>query len=176
MDSDGRPWRPFVHILDISQAIDCVLRAPRDKVHNETFNVGSNALNYQIRQIAEQISETFPGCRLHVGDSTGDHRNYKVNFDKIHERLPGFTARHDVASGARQLLDVFQAVDMSTELFEFRGHTRIKQMQHLLATRQIDDRYFWTAPPGSTGEGDVDEPGRRPGAADDPDAVALRSS
>jgi nucleoside-diphosphate-sugar epimerase len=175
MDSDGRPWRPFVHILDISQAIDCVLRAPRDTVHNETFNVGSNALNYQIRQIAEQISDTFPGCRLHVGDSTGDHRNYKVNFDKIHERLPGFAARHDVASGARQLLDVFQAVDMSTELFEFRGHTRIKQMQYLLATRQIDDRYFWTDPPGSTGAGDVDASGRRPAAADS-DAVALRSS
>ena len=139
MDSDGRPWRPFVHILDISQAIDCVLKAPRDAVHNEIYNVGSTALNYQIRDIAEQISDAFPGCRLHVGDSTGDHRNYKVNFDKIHERLPGFEARHDVASGARQLLEVFQAVDMSTELFEFRGHTRIKQMQHLLETSEIDD-------------------------------------
>jgi nucleoside-diphosphate-sugar epimerase len=148
MDSDGRPWRPFVHILDISRAIDCVLRAPRDAIHGEIFNVGSNAQNYQIRAIAEQISDTFPGCRLHIGDSTGDDRNYKANFDKIHERLPGFETRYDVARGARQLLDVFQAVEMSTELFEFRGHTRIKQIKHLLETRQIDDHFYWIDPPG----------------------------
>lgn len=171
MDSDGRPWRPFVHILDISQAIECVLRAPRDSIHNETFNVGSTALNYQIREIAEQISDAFPGCELHVGDSTGDHRNYKVNFDKIHERLPGFRIRHDVGAGARQLLDVFRAVDMSAELFEFRGYTRIKQMEHLLATRQIDDHYYWIdrptpAPPGADLE-------VQPAAAHGQGAVAL---
>ena len=148
MASDGRPWRPFVHILDISQAIDCVLRAPRDIIHDETFNVGSNQLNYQIREIAEIISETFPGCRLEIGDSTGDHRNYKANFDKIHERLPGFECRIDVARGARQLLDVFRAVEMTTDQFEFRGHTRIKQIKHLLATHQIDDHFYWINQPG----------------------------
>jgi nucleoside-diphosphate-sugar epimerase len=148
MDSDGRPWRPFVHILDISRAIDCVLRAPRDVIHGEVFNVGSNGQNYQIREIAEIISDTFPGCSLSVGDSRGDQRNYRANFDKIHERLPGFECRYDVRRGAQQLLDVFRAVDMTTELFEFRGHTRIKQMQHLLATRQIDDRFFWLDQPG----------------------------
>lgn len=152
MASDGRPWRPFVHILDISRAIDCVLRAPRDVIHGEIFNVGSNGQNYQIRQIAEIISDTFPGCRLEIGDSTGDHRNYKANFDKIHERLPGFECRFDVASGARQLLDVFRAADMTAELFEFRGHTRLKQIRHLLATRQIDDRFFWLDAPGSFDE------------------------
>jgi nucleoside-diphosphate-sugar epimerase len=156
MDSDGRPWRPFVHILDISRAIDCVLQAPRDVVHNEIFNVGSNAQNYQIREIAEQISDAFPGCRTQFGDSTGDARNYKANFDKIHERLPGFETRYDVARGARQLLEVFQAIDMSTELFEFRGHTRIKQIKHLLETKQIDDHFYWLDPPGRVfGDDDV---------------------
>ena len=148
MESDGKPWRPFVHILDISRAIACVLDAPRDVIHGEVFNVGSNTQNYQIRTIAEIISDTFPGCALSVGDSSGDHRNYRANFDKIHERLPGFACLYDVERGARQLLDVFRAVEMSTELFEFRGHTRIKQIQHLLATHQIDDEFFWIDPPG----------------------------
>ncbi len=148
MDSDGTPWRPFVHILDISRAIDCVLRAPRDIIHGEIFNVGSNDQNYQIRSIATFISDTFPGCSLSIGDSRGDHRNYRASFDKIHERLPGFECRYDVERGAQQLLDVFRAVDMDTETFEFRGHTRIKQIQHLLATRQIDDHFYWIDPPG----------------------------
>jgi nucleoside-diphosphate-sugar epimerase len=150
MDSDGKPWRPFVHILDISRAIDCVLRAPRDAIHSEIFNVGSNTQNYQIREVAQIISDTVPGCRLEIGDSSADNRNYRANFDKIHTQLPGFECRYDVARGARQLIDVFQAVDMTTELFEFRGHTRVKQIKHLLATRQIDDRYFWLDSPGAT--------------------------
>jgi nucleoside-diphosphate-sugar epimerase len=148
MDSDGRPWRPFVHILDISQAIDLVLRAPRDSVHCEIFNVGSNLQNHQVREVAEMIADTFPGCSTMFGNSTGDHRNYRANFDKIRDRL-GFVTRYDVAAGARQLLEVFEAVDMSPELFEFRGHTRIKQIQHLLATGQIDEKFFWVRAPGS---------------------------
>lgn len=161
MDSDGTPWRPFVHILDISRAIDCVLTAPRDVVHGEIFNVGSNEQNYQIRQIAQVISDIVPGCTLEIGDSRGDQRNYRANFDKIHERLPGFETRYGVERTARQLIDVFRAVEMSQETFEFRGHTRIKQIRHLLATRQIDDRFFW-----------IDEPGRdiRLAASDRTDA------
>jgi nucleoside-diphosphate-sugar epimerase len=144
MDSDGTPWRPFVHILDISQAVDLVLRAPRDVVHCEVFNVGSNLQNYRVRTVAEIIAATFPGCETVFGDSSGDHRDYRANFDKIHERL-GFETRFDVERGAQQLLEVFRAVDMTTELFESRGHTRIKQIRHLLATGQIDERFFWVS-------------------------------
>jgi nucleoside-diphosphate-sugar epimerase len=143
MDSDGRPWRPFVHILDMSHAIDSVLQAPRDVIHGETFNVGSNVQNYQVRQVAEIIAEVFPGCEVVFGDSTGDQRNYRANFDKIHEQLPGFECRYDVARGAKQLLDVFRAIAMTTGQFEFRGHTRIKQIKHLLETCQIDDHFYW---------------------------------
>ncbi len=88
------------------------------------------------------------------GDSSGDSRNYRAAFDKIRECLP-FETRYDVARGAQQLLDVFRAVDMTTDLFEFRGHTRIKQIQHLLSTQQIDDSFYWIDPP------------RDPGAASD---------
>ncbi len=143
MDSDGSPWRPFVHILDISLAIDCVLRAPRDVIHGQVFNVGSNDQNYQIRGIAEIIAEVFPGCELSVGDSRGDARNYMVDFTKINEHLPGFSCRYDVRAGAEQLLQVFRSIDMSTELFESRAHTRIKQIQYLLATGQVDRHLFW---------------------------------
>lgn len=170
MDSDGRPWRPLVHILDICRAIACVLAAPRDDIHGEIFNVGTNAQNYQIRQVAEIISDTFPGCRLSIGDSTGDQRNYKANFDKIHERFPDFQCRFDVARGAEQLLSVFRAVQMTTDLFESPSHTRIKQIQHLLATQQIDDRFFWIDPPGA----DIRE-GIGDAAAPDGSLLATRS-
>lgn len=144
MESDGSPWRPFVHIRDISQAIACVLDAPDEIVHNEAFNVGDNAQNYQIREIAEIISQTFPGCELSIGDSSADKRNYRANFDKINDTLPGFRCSIDVERGAHELLDTFRRIGLTKELFTFRGHTRIEQIKYLLDTQQIDDWFYWT--------------------------------
>ncbi len=145
MESDGTPWRPFVHVLDICQAAACTLEAPESLVHAETFNVGNNTENYQVKDVARAIADTFPGCRLSIGTRGDDKRDYKVNFDKINTRLPGFKCRFDVAMGAQQLLKVFQAIDMPGEVFESRAHTRLKQIQWLLETRQIDADFFWTA-------------------------------
>jgi nucleoside-diphosphate-sugar epimerase len=150
MESDGSPWRPFVHILDISQAIACTLDAPEDVVHDEAFNLGDNAQNYQIREIAEVISRTFPGCELTIGDSSADKRNYRANFDKINTRLPGFRCKYDVVAGAEECLHAFRSIDLTKELFAFRGHTRIKQIKHLLETHQIDDWFYWTQRPNGT--------------------------
>jgi len=144
MASDGTPWRPFVHILDISHAAACILEAPRDVVHNQIFNVGSNDQNYQIRQISQIVNDLVPGCQLFVGDSTADARNYRANFDKIHEQLPGFRCAWDVEKGAKDILDIFDRIGFDEELYRFRGHTRIKQIKHLLGTHQIDDDFFWT--------------------------------
>jgi nucleoside-diphosphate-sugar epimerase len=143
MTSDGSPWRPFVHILDIAQAVACVLEAPIDSVRGEIFNVGSDEQNYQIRRVAEIMSELVPGCSLSVGDSSGDARNYRADFSKIHGRFPDFRCAWDVERGAKELLDVFSQVGFDETLYRWRGHTRIKQIEHLLQTGQIDDDFFW---------------------------------
>jgi len=143
MDSDGTPWRPFVHILDIAQATACVLDAPRDVVFNETFNVGDNSENYQVKDIARIVVETFPGCQLQLGTRGDDKRDYRVNFDKINTRLPGFKCRWTVKKGAEQLLRVFQAIQMPREVFESPAHTRLKRIKQLIETRQIDKDFFW---------------------------------
>lgn len=143
MDSDGTPWRPLVHILDICQAAACVLEAPREVIHNETFNVGAASENYQVRDVANIIGETFPGCEVIFGDRGGDKRDYKVNFDKITTKLPGFKVKWNVKKGAQQLLDIFQRIKMDKDLFESPAHTRLKRIQNLLETQQIDKDFFW---------------------------------
>jgi nucleoside-diphosphate-sugar epimerase len=145
MDSDGTPWRPFVHVLDISQAAACALEAPRQAVHNETFNVGDNSENYQVKEIAKVVADTFPGCQLSIGTRGDDKRDYKVNFDKINTKLPGFKCKWSVKKGADQLLRIFQAIQMSKELFESPSHTRLKRIQQLLATKQIDQDFYWVS-------------------------------
>ena len=124
-----------MHILDISHSVACVLDAPRDVVHNEIFNVGSNEGNYQVRQVAEIIGSLVPGCELIFGDSSADKRNYRADFTKIHEQLPGFQCSWDVERGAKEILDIFARIGFDEELYRFRGHTRIKQIKHLLDTR-----------------------------------------
>lgn len=143
MDSDGTPWRPFVHVLDISQAAACVLEAPRQVVHAETFNVGDNEENYQVKQIAQIVSDTFPGCKLTLGTRGDDKRDYRVNFDKINTKLPGFKCKWRVSRGAKQLLEIFQRIGMTRELFESPSHTRLKRIKQLIATEQIDKDFFW---------------------------------
>ena len=142
MTSDGSPWRPLVHVKDICGAIRAVLEAPRDAVHGEIFNVGDSEEKYRVRDIAEIVAETFPGCELRIGSSDGDSRSYRVSFDKIRDRV-GFECERDARTGAEQLLKVFERIDMTPGVFEHRPFTRLKQLQHLMRTHQVDDRLFW---------------------------------
>ncbi len=144
MISDGTPWRPLVHALDIAKAIICTLKAPREAVHNEIFNVGDTQQNYQVREIAEIVARVFPGCQLSFGDLESDNRSYRVSFDKINSQLPGFSCEWDAERGARQLYEVFKRIDMTQETFNHRGFTRLKQLEYLLRTEQIDPNFFWS--------------------------------
>lgn len=145
MTSDGTPWRPLVHAQDIGKAIRCALQAPRELIHNEVFNVGSNEQNYQVREIAETVAAAFPGCTTEFGRPNADNRSYRVNFDKIHDKLPGFSCDWDAASGAAQLASIFKAVDLDSATFTGRGHTRLAQLEYLLRTKQIDAELLWRA-------------------------------
>ncbi len=144
MTSDGTPWRPLVHALDICKAIVCTLEAPRDIVHNQIFNVGDTANNYRVKEIAEIIADAFPGCQLSFGQQGADNRSYRVSFEKINTILPGFKCDWNAQLGAKQLFDLFTKIDMSEEVFLSRGFTRLKQLEYLLRTQQIDQDFFWT--------------------------------
>jgi len=144
MISDGTPWRPLVHALDISKAIICALEAPRDIVHNQIFNVGDTANNYRVKEIAEFVAEAFPGCKLSFGDSGSDNRSYRVSFEKINSILPGFKCDWNARLGAKQLFDVFNQIDMTEDVFFSRGFTRLKQLEYLIRTQQIDKDFFWS--------------------------------
>jgi nucleoside-diphosphate-sugar epimerase len=151
MESDGTPWRPLVHLLDIARAVACALEAPREVVHGQILNVGAPDANFQIREIAELVGRVFPGCEVTVGDRGADQRSYRVSFAKIHELLPGFRCEWDPERGARQLLDVFSRVGLTHEDFLSRRFTRLRQIEHLQRTGQIDDGFFFTALDGSAG-------------------------
>ncbi|WP_017316837.1 NAD-dependent epimerase/dehydratase family protein [Mastigocladopsis repens] len=144
MISDGTPWRPLVHALDICKAIVCAVEAPRDIVHNQIFNVGDTANNYRVKEIAQIIAEVFPDCKLSFGDQGADNRSYRVSFEKINTVLPGFKCDWNAQRGAQQLYDLFLQIDMTEDVFLHRGFTRLKQLEYLIRTQQIDKDFFWS--------------------------------
>ena len=144
MESDGSPWRPIVHVLDICEAIACALDAPRERIHNEVLNVGDTSSNYRIRELAEIVGEVFPDCSVSIAGRSPDSRSYRVSFEKIRELMPAFACSWDAGRSARQLLDLFSRVELTEETFRARPFTRLKQIEHLVATGQIDNAFFWT--------------------------------
>lgn len=143
MTSDGTPWRPLVHGLDICRAIISVLESPREAVHNQVFNVGDTAHNYRVKEVAEIVAETFSGCQLSFGAPSSDNRSYRVSFEKIRKHLPGFKCAWDARRGAQQLYELFKKIDMTAEVFQHRAFTRLKQLEYLIRTKQIDECFFW---------------------------------
>ncbi len=143
MTSDGSPWRPLIHGLDIGKAICRALEAPVDAIHGQIFNLGSNEQNYRVREVADIVAECFPGCTTTFGTQGADNRSYRVSFDKLSKHLPGFSCDWDVAKGARQFHQLFQQIDFTREDFEFRPYTRLKQLQYLIRTGQLDQDFFW---------------------------------
>ena len=143
MVSDGSPWRPVVHVLDICEAIYRSLIAPEEAVRGQIFNVGQNSENYRVRELAAIIAAEFPGCEVSTGPSGGDNRSYRVNFDKIHNKLPGFRCHYTAKDGAKQLHQLFARIGFTDEVYKFRAFTRLKQLQYLQKTKQVDAELFW---------------------------------
>jgi nucleoside-diphosphate-sugar epimerase len=133
LKSDGTPWRPIVHIEDISRAFIAALEAPTDTVFNQAFNVGSTEHNYRMRDIAEIVSAVVPGCRIEYAPDAGpDKRSYRVSFAKIAHALPGFEPQWDARKGAEQLYAAYRQARLKLDEFEGPRYQRISHIQRLM--------------------------------------------
>lgn len=146
LKSDGTPWRPIVHIEDISRAFIAVMNAPRELVHNRAFNVGRTQDNYRIRELAEIVAETVPGSRIEYAPGAGpDKRNYRVNCDLILETLPEFDPQWDARKGAQELYEAYQRVGLGEEDYEGPRYKRLAHLQQLMKEGRVDDELRWTS-------------------------------
>jgi len=145
--SDGTPWRPIVHIEDISRAFCVVLKAPRSIIHNQAFNVGLTEENYQIRDLAEIVRQTVPGSRVEYAPDAGpDKRSYRVDFGKIFRVLPDFKPRWNARLGAQELLEAYQRSGLLVADFEGPRFRRIDQIKQLIQRGQLNESLRWVQP------------------------------
>lgn len=148
IQSDGTPWRPLVHVQDISRAFLAVLEAPREAIHNQAFNVGSSLENYQIRDVASIVQEIVPGCSVSYLEGGGpDPRCYRVNCDKLTRHLPGFKTEWTVRRGAEELYRSFVENGLTKDMFA--GYVRLKRIQELLSSGRLDETLRAKAAPAA---------------------------
>jgi len=147
--SDGSPWRPLVHIADIAQAVALALEAPDEAVSGEIFNVGDDAQNYRVRDIAEIVAGAFPGTVTSFGAPSADNRSYRVSFAKIRAHLPSFRCAWRAEDGARQLYEIFARIGLTKEVFAATPHTRIEELKRLRRSMQLDQTFRWTPLPNA---------------------------
>jgi nucleoside-diphosphate-sugar epimerase len=144
--SDGTPWRPITHIRDIIAAVLAVLDAPRELIHNEVFNVGRTDENYRIRELAEIVAETVPGCRIDYAPGGGpDKRCYRVTCDKIARVLPSFRPEWTARKGAQELYEAYGSAHLTLADVESGRYIRLNTISRLMQNKSVDESLFWTA-------------------------------
>ena len=143
LKSDGKPWRPLVHIEDISRAFIAVLKAPKEIVNKEAFNVGTQEDNYRIREVAEIVKDVIPNSVVgFADDASPDTRNYRVNCDKIHKTLD-FKPQWNVKKGVEQLHTAYNKYELTEQEFEGEKYRRITHVKMLIEQGKLDKSLRW---------------------------------
>jgi nucleoside-diphosphate-sugar epimerase len=144
LKSDGTPWRPVVHVEDIARAFITILQAPRETVHNQSFNIGSNGENYQILDLAKIVEKTVPGCRIEFAkDASPDKRCYRVDFGKFFSTFPNHKTKWDARAGAEELYNSYKINGILKEDFEGPRYKRIDHIKQLISTGRLDETLRW---------------------------------
>lgn len=143
--SDGTPWRPVVHVADVSQAFIAGLEAPAELVNGEAFNVGIPNGNFTVRELAQAAQIAVPGSELvFTGEHGSDARTYRVSFNKILSVLKDYyRPEWDLDRGAAELIDIFKKNGFSRDQFRGRATNRLAQIKHLRGKKRIDDHLRW---------------------------------
>jgi nucleoside-diphosphate-sugar epimerase len=131
--SDGTPWRPLIHCKDIARAFIAFLEAPRAVIHNQSVNIGADAENYQVRDIADFVRGLVPGARIvYTGEVGKDPRDYRVDFAKLRRLLPGFDLEYTLATGMQELLAKYREHGFSAADFDGEQFVRLRTLRHRL--------------------------------------------
>jgi nucleoside-diphosphate-sugar epimerase len=141
LQSDGTPWRPLVHIKDISTAFLACLDAPVEAIHDRAFNVGRTTENFQIRDVANMVAEVVPNCKVAFAPgASADIRNYRVNFRRIETELPGYLPRWTLRQGIEELLFAYRKAGLTKEQFLGPRYYRLRIVRDLQARGLVDGR------------------------------------
>lgn len=146
LKSDGTPWRPLVHIRDIIAALSAALEAPREAIHNQAFNVGKNGENYRIRDVANMVAAVVPNSEVAFEKgASADIRDYRVDFTKAENGLPGFAPKWTLRDGIEELYEAYRQAGLTSDEFLGPRYYRLRTVQSLIDRGALGSDLRWVA-------------------------------
>jgi nucleoside-diphosphate-sugar epimerase len=144
--SDGTPWRPVVHVRDVSNAFIAAIEAPSGLVAGRSFNIGIPDGNYTVRDLAEAAQRAVPGSSLvFTGEHGSDSRTYRVSFARILNTLKDYyKPEWDLDRGGMELVQFFKKINFTENQFRGRSCNRLQQIKYLLASEDINKDLRWS--------------------------------
>lgn len=141
IQSDGTPWRPLVHCRDIARAFVAFMNAPREVIHAKAINIGDNAQNYQVKDVADQVERLIPSAQVvFTGEVGNDPRNYRVKFDLLNRLLPDFRPEYTIETGMEELHRQMVDFGFSAKDFEGKQFVRLRTLQGRLGLLEMAER------------------------------------
>jgi len=134
---DGTQYRPMVHVQDTTDVMIKLLKAEKEKINGEIFNVGGDHLNYQIGTLGKLVSkivEELTGEKVEIewyGDP--DTRSYRVSFKKIRKTLnwePKFDAKAGIEEIVRKLEN--REIDKTTETITLNWYKELEKWYNII--------------------------------------------
>lgn len=141
IQKNGEQWRPFVHVRDTSNAFIKALETDAEVVNGQIFNVGSNEQNYQIMPLARLVAESLGLEFKYKWFGSPDNRSYRVNFDKIAEKLD-FKPKYTPAEGAKEVYEAIKSgrVDPNSDkTITVKWYKELIEIDKILKEIKIND-------------------------------------
>jgi nucleoside-diphosphate-sugar epimerase len=140
--SDGKPWRPVIHIKDVSLAIIICLTAETKKIYKQAFNLGFKFGNFQVIEMAKIVQNEFKGCKIQVNKSNkSDERTYIVSFEKIFKTFKNFNPKYNLLKGAQEL-KLFYKQNIMNKKIVLKKTNRINILKELIKNKKIDKNFY----------------------------------
>lgn len=141
---DGEPWRPVVHVRDVARGFVAMLQAPTAVIHNQAFNLGTDALNIQVRDLAAAVQRAVPTAELEVlSRPDADQRTYRTSFAKFAAAFSDFRFEHTPETGAAQLADSLRTVGLTHDQYTSDAFTRLRRLDFLISDGRLDEELHW---------------------------------
>ncbi len=141
INTDGKPWRPVIHVKDVCNAIYAGMIAPLNKVNGQIYNLGIYGGNYTVKQIALNAKKAMKNCNLKINNDHKDPRSYKVSFNKIYNELkPYYKPKYTLKYGGKEIINFFKKIRFTKNHFEGQKTNRLMRLKYLMKTRKINKK------------------------------------
>jgi nucleoside-diphosphate-sugar epimerase len=136
--SDGNPWRPIIHVLDMARAIHWSIEDSNDAIF-QILNVGSINANFQVKELAEAVRTVNPTVEISINKKASpDKRTYKVDFSAYNNIAQNYQPTFSLEDSVKDLIKNIELLSLNGEDVKSSEFIRLKSLKESIKNNLID--------------------------------------